>query len=519
MSKLRTFLATTAMAFLAAGAMPVEAQKRGGQVNVVVQPEPPSLMLPLVQNGPTQMVAGNIYESLLKYDNKLNPLPSLAEKWSVSEDGKVYTFTIKQGVTWHDGKPFSIDDVVFTLDKFLRETHPRWRPVANAQIEKIEKADEATLKITLKNPFGPFILMFEVGTTPIVPKHIYEGTDYKTNPANNTPIGTGPFKFKEWNKGSFIQLVRNETYHVKGLPYLDTIYWQIIPDAAARAVAYETGKVDILTGGSVENSDIDRIKKVANTCITTEGWELFAPHSWVWINNRKEPMSNKLFRQGMMHAIDREFAKDVIWNGLGKVAIGPVSSSTKFFTADVPKYAYDPKKAKELILKSGYKGEKIRFLALPYGETWTRWAEAIRQNLIEAGVNVDLVTSDVAGYNQKISDWDYDLSMSYLYQYGDPAAGVARTYISSNIVKGNPFSNIEGYSNPEVDKLFAEAATATPDSKRQELYTKVQKILVEDVPVAWQTEMQFPTIYRCNVKNLIKTAIGINDAFGDAWKE
>jgi peptide/nickel transport system substrate-binding protein len=185
----------------------------------------------------------------------------------------------------------------------------------------------------------------------------------------------------------------------------------------------------------------------------------------------------------------------------------------------VPKYAYDPKKAKELILKSGYKGEKIRFLALPYGETWTRWAEAIRQNLIEAGVNVDLVTSDVAGYNQKISDWDYDLSMSFLYQYGDPAAGVARTYISSNIVKGNPFSNIEGYSNPEVDKLFAEAATATPDSKRQELYTKVQKILVEDVPVAWQTEMQFPTIYRCNVKNLIKTAIGINDAFGDAWKE
>ena len=101
----------------------------------------------------------------------------------------------------------------------------------------------------------------------MIPKHIYDGTDYRANPANNTPIGTGPFKLKEWKKGSYIHLVKNEDYWLKGKPNLDEIYWQIIPDAAARAVAYETGKVDVLTGGSVDVYDVARLSKLPNTCL------------------------------------------------------------------------------------------------------------------------------------------------------------------------------------------------------------------------------------------------------------
>jgi len=490
----------------------------GGVANVVIQPEPPSLMIGIVQNGPTQMVAGNIYESLLRYDQSLKPLPNLATSWTISEDGKVYTFTLKEGVTWHDGKPFTADDVVFSMDKFLRETHPRFR-VTLQQVEKIEAPDAKTVKITLKNPFGPFITMFEPGTVPMVPKHIYEGTDFKTNPANATPIGTGPFMFKEWKKGAFIHLVKNPNYHVKGEPKIDEIYWQVIPDAAARSVAFETGKVDILPGGSVENFDVPRLSKLPGVCVTGKGWELFGPHSWLWLNNRSGPTADKRFRQAVMYAMDRDFAKDVIWNGLGKVATGPVSSKTRFFDASIKPYPHDVAKAKALLKEMGYKGEPLRLLALPYGETWTRWAEAVKQNLEEAGINVTMVTTDVAGWNQKLNEWDFDIAFTYLYQYGDPALGVARNYISSNIVKGSPFANVEGYSNPEVDKLFAEAATAVPDSKRQELYTKAQSIIVDDVPVAWLLEVEFPTIYRCKVHDLITSAIGINDGFKDAWIE
>lgn len=498
---------------------PAQTPKRGGAVNVVVQPEPPGLNVALLQNFPTHIIGGNIYEGLLRYNAKLEPMPGLAKSWEISPDGKVYTFKLAAGTTWHDGHKVTADDVVFTLDKFLREVHPRWRPVANEHVQAIEKVDELTVRITLKHPFGPFILMFEVGSTPIMAKHLYEGTDYRSNPANNQPVGTGPFKFKEWKKGSYVHLVRNEKYHVKGMPYLDEIFWHIIPDASARAVAYETGKVDVVAANAVELSDVERLAKLPNSCVTKAGWELFAPHAWLWLNNRTGPTAKKEFRQAVMYAIDREFLRDVVWSGYAKVATGPMSSKTKFYSADVPQYKHDPAKARALLREAGYKGETLRLLPMPYGETYTRWMEAIRQNLNDVGIKTELVNTDTAGWNQRLNNWDFDTATTFLYQYGDPAAGVARTYISSNIAKGSPWNNVEGYSNPEVDRLFSEAATATPDSKRQQLYSQVQKILVDDVPVAWLLEFEWPTLYRCNVKGLIDTAIGLNDAFVDAWKE
>jgi peptide/nickel transport system substrate-binding protein len=492
-----------------------QAPKEGGVINAVIQPEPPGLFLPMVQNGPTQMVSGNIFEGLLRYNKKLEPQPGLAESWTVSDDAKTYTFKLKQGVTWHDGKPFTSADVLFSVN-MLKETSARAR-TNMVQVDKVEAPDDFTVVFTLKQPFGPFMGIFEVGSLPMIPKHLYEGTDWKTNPNNNAPIGTGPFMFKEWKKGSYIRLSKNPNYHEKGLPHLDDVYWQVIPDAAARSVAYETGKVDVLPGGSIENFDVPRVSKLPNTCVTGEGWEFFSPMAWMWINNRNPILANKKVRQAIMFALDREFARDVIWNGLGKVATGPSSSAIKFYTDDVPKYPYDPEKAKALLKEAGYKGEKIRIMPLPYGETWQRWGEAVKQNLVDVGFNIETIATDVPGSNQKNMEWDYDLSFTYLYQYGDPALGVGRNYVSSAIVKGQLFNNLEGYSNPEVDKLFAEGAVATPDSKRKELYDKAQKILVEDVPVAWLLELQFPTIMKCNVKNLITTGIGVNDGFRDAW--
>lgn len=489
----------------------------GGIANVVIQPEPPGLMLGLVQNGPTQMVAGNIYEGLLRYDEKLNPQPSLAESWTVSPDGKTYTFKLKPGVTWHDGKPFTAADVLFSVE-FAKQTLPRAR--ANlARVAGVAAPDDATVVFTLPEPFGPFLNIFEVGSLPMIPKHVYEGTDYKANPANNTPIGTGPFMFKEWQKGSFIRLVKNPHYHDAGKPYLDEIYWHVIPDAAARAVAFETGKVDILPAGSVENFDVPRLSALKGTCSTDKGWEFFGPQSWLWLNNRSGPTSNRAFRQAVMYAMDRGFARDVVWNGFGSVAVGPIAASTRFFDPKLARYGFDPDKAKALLKEAGYKGETVRLLPLPYGETWQRWAEAVKQNLEDVGVKVEIVATDVAGWNQKLSNWDYDIAFTYLYQYGDPALGVARTYTSSQILKGSPFNNVEGYVDPRIDAALAEAAVATPPARRQELYDGIQKTLLDDVPVAWLLDLQFPTITHCKVKDLVTTGIGINDGFRDAWIE
>src|ERR1700736_1119875 len=156
-----------------AGLALAQEPKMGGVINAVIQPEPPSLMLAMIQNGPTQMVSGNIYEGLLRYSPKLEPLPGLAENWNVSEDGKIYTFHLRKGVTWHDGKPFTSADVLFSIE-FLKLTHPRGR--ANmVQVDKVEAPDDTTVVFTLKQPFGPFLGIFEVGSLPTIPKHIYEG--------------------------------------------------------------------------------------------------------------------------------------------------------------------------------------------------------------------------------------------------------------------------------------------------------------------------------------------------------
>src|SRR5438445_7472441 len=153
MSKRKILMSFAALCMLSTAAA-AEGPKAGGVVNAVIQPEPPSLMVGLVQNGPTQMVAGNIYEGLLRYSPKLEPLPGLAESWTVSEDGKVYSFKLRTGVTWHDGKPFTSADVLFSIE-FLKQTHPRLRSNL-VQLDKVEAPDDSTVVFTLKHPFGPF---------------------------------------------------------------------------------------------------------------------------------------------------------------------------------------------------------------------------------------------------------------------------------------------------------------------------------------------------------------------------
>lgn len=511
-------LATVAFALALAGPLVAEdaEPQSGGTLNVVIQPEPPGLMIGMLSNAPTQMVGAEIYESLLRYDFDLLPGPQLAESWEISEDGKTYTFHLQEGVTFHDGEPFTSEDVKFSMDVFLREVHSRMRTYME-HVESIETPDDLTVIFHLKQPFGPFIGIFEAGTAPMVPKHIYEGTDFRDNPANNTPIGTGPFKFDKWEKGSYIHLIKNDDYYMEGKPYIDDIYYHVIPDAASRAVAYETGTVDLLPGGSIENFDVPRVREMDNTCITQKGWEYFAPLAWIWINNDNKPLDDVKVRRAMMHALDREFARDALWNGLGEISTGPVASSTKFYAGDTPDISYDPEKAKALLAESSYNGETIRLLGIPYGETWQRWAEAVKQNLDEIGMKVELVPSDVAGWNQKTSDRDFDLAFTYVFQYGDPALGVSRTYMGNNAEPGSPWNNVANYQNPETDKLFDEAALMADPEERRAAYKKIQDIIVSDVPNLWLLELGFPTIYRCNIKNPVNTAFGVNDGFRDVW--
>ncbi|MGH7156481.1 MAG: ABC transporter substrate-binding protein, partial [Acetobacteraceae bacterium] len=425
--------------------------KRGGTLRSFANPEPPGLISAINVQLPVQLISSKMFQGLLRYAFDLKPYPCLAKSWTVSPDGRVYTFTLQDNVVWHDGEPFSADDVVFSTWKMLPQTHPRWRISFN-HLESVKALDPKTVQFTLKAPFSAFISTFLSFGCPIMPKHIYDvNTDYRTNPANNAPVGTGPFKLKEWRRGSFIHLVRHDKYWDPGKPYLDEIIYEVVPDSAQRAAALETGHVDLVQNNDVEYFDVPRLRKRKDLVFTTKGNEATSPVSWMDINLRLPKFQDKRFRKAMMYALDRQFIVDKLYFGLGKVANGPIATTTKFYDEKaLVKYPYDPQKAialmDEMGLKPDAKGvrERISVLALPYGEVWTRQAELVKQQFGKVGIEVTIENTDSAGYLRRDSNWEFELAFDYLGQFIDPALGVARSYLSTNIRKGVFATNVVG---------------------------------------------------------------------------
>ncbi|MFC7609565.1 ABC transporter substrate-binding protein [Teichococcus aestuarii] len=215
--------------------------KRGGTLTTIVNPEPPVLHVGVNNQAPTLIVGGKIFQGLLRYSAKLEPMPELAKSWEVSADGLEYTFHLQENVKFHDGQPMTAEDVVFSIMKFHMEVSPRARGVF-ARIKEGVAVDANTVKFVLSAPFEPFLLMFDVTVSAIVPKHLFDGQDYRQAPAVQKPIGTGPFRFVEWQRGNFIRLERFDGYWKPGQPYLDSIIYRVVPDSQSRRLALETGR-------------------------------------------------------------------------------------------------------------------------------------------------------------------------------------------------------------------------------------------------------------------------------------
>jgi peptide/nickel transport system substrate-binding protein len=521
----RTLFAGAAAAGLLptiASAQTTPAPKRGGTLNTILTPEPPILVLGVNNQGPTQLAAGKLFEGLLQYSFKLDPLPQLAKSWSLSDDKKTYTFKLQDNVKFHDGQPMTADDVIFSITKFHLELSPRARPIFS-MIKEATAPDPHTVVLTLARPFDPFLLMFDVTACAIVPKHIYDGADYRTNPANQHPIGTGPFQFVEWQRGNFIRMKKFDQYWAAGEPYLDEIIYNIIPDSQSRALALETGKVQLTQANDIEPFDIPRFKAKPNLEVELHGWEYASQLSWIEINHRVKPLDDIRVRQAISHALDRNFILNKLWFGIGKVATGPIASTTRFYDPKVAKLqAYDPNTAKALLdaagLKPNAKGVRftIRQLALPYGEVWTRLSEYFRTALGRVGIEVVLETTDAGAWAKRIGDWDYETSTNFLSQFGDPTLGVERSYVSTNIKKIT-FTNTGGYANPKVDDLFATARQSGDPAVRAKAFSDVQAILCDEVPQLWLMELAWPTIHEKKLHNVISTAMGPNAGFSGVW--
>ena len=532
----RTLLAASAVAgLLPAGLMSLEqaraqgvTPKRGGTLTSLLNPEPAVLIMGVNNQAPTLICGSKIYQGLFEYGFDLAPRPLLAKSWELSDDKRTYTFHLQEGVTFHDGQPMTADDVIFSIMKFHFELAPRARSVF-AKIKTATAPDPHTVVLTLGEPFEPFLLMFDVTTVAIMPKHIYDvpgpsggASDYRNNPANQHPVGTGAFQFVEWQRGSFIRLKRYDKYWKPGQPYLDEIVYRIVPDSQSRALAMQTGQAQLSGAGDIEPFDVPRFQSLSNVEVETKGWELFSPLMWLELNQRVKPLDDVRVRQAISLALDRDFIQRRLWFGVGKAATGPVASTTRFYDPSLKPLAHDVKQAAALLdaagLKPGSDGIRfrLRHIVLPYGEIWSRLAEYIRASLKTVGIEMTLENADTGGWAQRVANWDYDTTINYLYQYGDPTLGVERTYVSSNIKK-ILFANTGGYSNPEVDKLFATASNSPDPADRRKAFYAVQQLLVTEIPQVWLLEMSFPTIHDRKVHDVIELGTGIHAPFDDVF--
>jgi peptide/nickel transport system substrate-binding protein len=502
---------------------PAEAQapKRGGIFKTMVAGDPPLLVLGLSTLAITQVVSTKIYEGLVSFDPKLNPLPQLAESWTVSPDKKVFTFKLRENAKWHDGQPFSSADVEFSIASFQAQLNARSK-IMIANIDKIETPDAHTITFTLKQSFEPFIYAFDVLNFTIVPKHIYAGSDFRTNPANQTPIGTGPFRLKEWRRGTSIELERFKDYWNPERPYLDGITYQIIADSSGRSIAMQTGQAQSAQIGDIEPAELDRFRAMPNLEVSLEGWEYMSPLLYIGMNHRTKPLDDARFRRALCMAIDRDLVSQRIFFGAAKPATSPIPSAIRFHDSSMKLPAFDPAGAGKLLDEMGLKPDasgmraKLRLLGLGGATFWDSLNEYLKQALSAIGVQISIEVGDPASYVQKLANWDYDLWVNWGSNFADPSIGIEKIYVTWNIQK-IAFTNTDGISDPEVDRLWLAARTATTVEERQKLLTEVQKLLIEQMHMLWIAEIRWPTIIDKRVHNVTGGATGVLGRWDDVY--
>jgi peptide/nickel transport system substrate-binding protein len=295
-----------------------------------------------------------------------------------------------------------------------------------------------------------------------------------------------------------------------------------VPDSQSRRLALETGQVQLTQGGDVEPFDVPQLRQRPNLEVRTDGWEYFAPLSWVELNHRVAPLGDPRVRRAMAHAVNRDFIAQRLWFGVGKPATSAIASATRFHDASVRLPAYDVRAANQLLDAAGLRPNAqgvratLKHLVLPYGEVWTRLAEYLRQSLRQVGIALELESTDAGAWARRVGNWEFETTVNFLYQFGDPTLGVERTYVSSNIQRVL-FTNTGGYSNPKVDELFQKARESGVAEERRAAFSEVQKLLAEDMPHLWLMEMSFPTIFDKKLTNVITTGTGPNSSFDDVF--
>ncbi|WP_104753448.1 ABC transporter substrate-binding protein [Helicobacter salomonis] len=450
-----------------------------------------------------------VFSGLTRFSADMKVEPDLAKSWEVSADGLVWTFHLRKDALWHDGQKFSAEDVKFTIEQALNEKLNAPARASFEEVEKVEVLDPLTLKITLKTPFPPLLDALSIG---MLPKHLLEGKDLNTDAFNQHPIGTGPFKFVKWQKGSYISFAANEKFY-RGKPKAEKMILKIVPDYNVRTYEIKNNSLDVALVEANLVKSLERDKRIKIMDMSS------ADYRALMFNFHNDLLKSQAVRQAINYAINRSLIANKILHGYGFAANNPIQVSWAN-DKNAKGYPYDPKKAKEILAKDGWKlkgkvlyknGKPLEFDIYAFNNDPLRvtLANVLQSELAKIGIKAHAIAKNSGAF-------EIDKVDSFIIGWGSPLDPDVQTYrvFSSKMDASTNENgwNYNHYSNKDVDEALLKARTTDKIEQRKFWYAKFINALHKDPPFAFLVYLRYPLAYNVKVHGIKPTILGHHGA-------
>ncbi len=443
-----------------------------------------------------EVVYANLFEGLTRINSAGEVKPALAESWEISDDGKTYTFKLRSGAKFHDGSALDAGDVKFSLDRAMAEDSTNAQKGLFKAIESVEVVDDTTVKVMLKNPQGSFLYNMGWGDAVIVAP---ESAD--TNKEN--PVGTGPFKFDNWAKGSAITIVKNPDYWGDAVA-LDKATFRIIPDAAAAVPAILSGDVHAFANMPAGDAlpQIQADPRFTVVIGATEGETILST------NNKKPPFDNLKVRQAIAHALNRQPIIDAASSGLGTPIGSHFSPGNAAYVDLTGTYPYDVAKGKALLAEAGFADGIKATIKLPPPAYARDGGQVVASQLKEIGIELEIIPVEWAQWLEQVfKAKDYDLTI------------VSHTEPNDIGIYANPDYYFQ-YDNPDFQALMKKLDVESDQEKRKEMYQQAQKIIADDAVNGYMFQLPKIGVWDAKLQGLWENSpVQANDLTGVSWTE
>ncbi|MBE0502101.1 MAG: peptide-binding protein [Desulfuromonadales bacterium] len=451
--------------------------------------EPNNLLPVLASDSASSAINGLIYNGLIRYDKNLNWEGELAESWEISSDGLILTFHLRRDVRWHDGEPLTSADVLFTYQMFVHPQTPTAYAESYRQVAYVEAPDPYTFRVVYDKPYAPALGSWGVA---IHPQHLLQGLTgdaLAKSALTRSPIGTGPFRFKEWVSGEKLVLEANEDYF-EGRPYLKRVVYRIIPDQSTQLLELLSGGLDYMSLNPIQyqtQTDLPAFKRRYN-----KYRYLAFGYTYLGYNLNRPLFKDRRVRQALAYAINKQELIDGVLLGLGEAATGPYKSDTWVYNRQVAKYDYNPDKARALLGEAGWHdtdgdgvldkdGRRFEFIIVTNqgNDLRIKTGEIIQRRFKEIGVDVKLRVIEWAAFLKEfINPGNFDATI--LGWTGGPEPDQFNIWHSSKT--GPRELNFIGFKNSEVDQLLEAGRRTFDQAERKRIYDRFQEILAQEQP-------------------------------------